>query len=242
MILSVGYRVNSRRGTQFRIWATNILRQHLLQGYTLHQKRLQEKGLKDLEGALELVQRAIETKELSGDEAKGLLRVITDYAETWLLLRQYDDEEIALPAGMRKASYLLTYADVRAAVAGLRRKLADGGEASSLFGQERGEMLEGIIGNLYQTFDGEELYPTVEEKAAHLLYFVIKDHPFTDGNKRIGVLLFLYFLNRNHSLASIVLPDTMLVALALLIAGSDPKQKEVMLRLILHFIAGGRTR
>lgn len=237
MILSIGYRVNSKRGTQFRIWATNVLRQHLLQGYSLHQKRLQEKGLKELEGALELVRRASSNRELSGDEARGLLKVITDYAETWLLLRAYDEGDISLPAHLQKSSYVLTYADALTAIAGLREKLRQENAASELFGLERGEALQSIIGNIRQTFDDVELYPTLEEKAAHLLYFVIKDHPFSDGNKRIAVLLFLHFLDRNHALARAMFSSNMLVALALLIAESDPRQKEVMLRMILHFVS-----
>lgn len=237
VIISVGYRVNSKRGTQFRIWATNVLRKHLIEGYTLHQKRLLEKGTKELEQALALVSRTKGRLDLSPDEAKGLLDIVTQYAQTWLLLRKYDDDELDMPAKLRKASYALTYDDALSAIQSLRKDLATKGESSDLFGLERQEMLQAIIGNLRQTFDRHELYPTVEEKAAHLLYFVIKDHPFIDGNKRIAVLLFLTFLQRNNVLPSgQELSGSTLVALALLIAESAPKEKETMLRLVLHFL------
>ncbi len=236
-IISVGYRVNSKRGTQFRIWATNVLRKHLIDGYTLHQKRLEEKGTKELEQALALIDRVKSSPELSSDQAKGLLDVVTKYTQTWLLLRKYDDGDVEAPTGMQKPTYRLTYIDAQLAIQSLRENLAAKGEASSLFGNERGEMLQGIIGNIYQTFDQQELYRTMEEKAAHLLYFVIKDHPLTDGNKRIAVLLFLTFLQRNSVLPHLRgLSDNTLVALALLIAESDPKEKEMLIRLILHFI------
>lgn len=238
MIISVGYRVNSRRGTQFRIWATTVLRKHLIEGYTLHQKRLQELGTQELEQALALISRARQLPELSPDQTKGLLDIVTRYTQTWLLLRQYDDGEVRAPSTLRQPTYRLTYEDALQSIQILTKDLAGRGETSSLFGAERGNMLHAVIGTLYQTFDSRDLYPTVEEKAAHLLYFVIKDHPFTDGNKRIGVLLFLLFLQRNNGHAyKDALSDDMLVALALLIAESDPRQKSAMLRLILHFIA-----
>lgn len=237
VIISVGYRVSSKRGTQFRIWATNVLRRHLIEGYTFHQKRLHEKGTKELEQALALIARAKSLPELSSDEAKGLLDIVTRYAQTWLLLRKYDDGVMDIPAKLRKPVYRLTYDDALRNILTLKESLAKKGEASDLFGLERAEMLQSIIGNLYQTFDKKELYPTLEEKAAHLLYFVIKDHPFSDGNKRIAVLLFLIFLQKNDALSRAEeLLDSSLVALALLIAESDPKERETMTRLVLHFI------
>ncbi len=204
VIISVGYRVKSQEGTQFRIWATNILRDHLLKGYTLNQKRLQQKQYEELKEALTLIQSTMEKKALDTDEAKGLLEVITDYTQSWLLFAQYDEDQVEEPP-MRKGKYTLTYEDSLEAIKKLQAKLQKKDQASQpsprlrptgdLFGQERESMLEGIIGNLHQTFDKKELYSTVEEKAAHLLYFVIKDHPFSDGNKRIGSLLFLLYLN-----------------------------------------------
>ena len=241
MIISVGYRVNSKRGTQFRMWATNLLRHHLLDGYTLHQKRLQEKGYKELQQAIDLICTTKERHELSASEATGILDVITGYMQTWLLLRQYDEEAIAIPENLHTATYNLTIDDAREAVVLLKLELMKRGEASELFGQERGDALASIVGNIAQTFDGKDLYPTTEEKAAHLLYFVIKDHPFSDGNKRSGVLLFLHYLDKNRMLqkGEYALRDTTLASLALLIAESDPKQKDVMLCMIMQFLSQG---
>ena len=240
MILSVGYRVNSKEGTQFRIWATNVLKDHLLKGYTINQKRLQQKQYDELKDAFTLIQSTMQKKELESDEAKGLLEVITDYTQSWLLFAEYDEGEVSEPK-MHKGKYTLTYDDSLEAIAELRSKLEKQNQASSLFGQERDTMLEGIIGNLHQTFDKQELYPTVEEKAAHLLYFVIKDHPFSDGNKRIGSLLFLLYLKRNAAFrkknGERKFNDAALVALALLIAESDPRQKDTILKLIMQFVS-----
>ncbi len=241
MIISVGYRVNSKRGTQFRIWATDVLRRHLVEGFTLHRHRLQERGVRELHDAIALIERTGKQAELSTDEAKGLLGIVTEYTQTWLLLRKYDDGQLEAPKRMRTPRYRLTSDAARTSIEALRANLLERKEASNLFGIERSHMLESIIGNLYQTFDRKELYRTVEEKAAHLLYFVIKDHPFTDGNKRIGALLFLTFLDANGILGtkggSTRMHDATLVALALLIAESKPQEKETMLRLILHFLS-----
>lgn len=240
MIISVGYRVNSKRGTQFRIWATSVLRKHLVEGYSLHRKRLQEKGIKELEQAIALVKQTTAAHAITGDEARGLLAVITEYTQTWIVLRQYDDGQVEAPIRSCQEQYVLTYEDAIEAVTQLRDELKKTKEASDLFGMERSEMLRGIVGNLYQTFDGQNLYPSMEEKAAHLLYFVIKDHPFTDGNKRSAALLFLHFLDRNAHLRradrSLRIEATTLTALALLIAESRPEQKDVMLQLILRLM------
>jgi prophage maintenance system killer protein len=240
MILSVGYRVNSKRGTQFRIWANDVLRRHLVEGYTLHQKRLAEKGMKNLEQALTLVRETSMHPELTGDQAKGLLKVITGYAQTWVLLHQYDEGKVAAPRTLRPARYQLSYEDAIDAIRGLQETLQRAGEASTLFGQERDNALRGILGNIEQTFDGRELYASAEEKAAHLLYFIIKDHPLSDGNKRVGVLLFLLFLDRNGILKPGLFDDATLVALALLIAESRPQQKDILLQIILRFISASQ--
>lgn len=242
MIISVGYRVNSKQATQFRIWATSVLKNHLLNGYTFNQKRLQEKGLAEFEEAVGLIRRTVETKMLSDDESRGLLEVITTYASTWALLQKYDNEGIAVPK-TKRARGDFDYEFCRRAIDEIRGELIKKGEASELFGNESGEQFKGIIGNIHQTFDQKALYPSIEERSAHLLYFVIKDHPFTDGNKRIGAFLFIVFLARHDYLYRLSgekkINDNALTALALLIAESQPRQKELMVRLVMHFLAEG---
>jgi prophage maintenance system killer protein len=241
VVISVGYRVKSSRGTQFRIWATRTLRDHLLRGYTLNERRLREKGLAEIEQAVSLLARTLIAHALVTDEGRAVLEVVQRYTRTWRWLLQYDEsrlpeaplQPVALKAG-------LTLAEARAVITRLRDHLAARGETGSLFGQERGEALAGILGAIEQTFGGQPLYPSVQARAAHLLYFVIKDHPFGDGNKRIGTLLFLDFLRRNGLLlradGSPVLADNAMVALALLVAESAPAQKDLMIRLILNLI------
>lgn len=245
VIISVGYRVKSHNGVKFRMWATRVLKDHLVKGYTLNRKRLKElKGeeLKAFEGAVALIRQTIASRALTSKEESGLLHVITEYAHTWALLQQYDKNELTAPKKMKKASYALDYTEAQQAIMRLKNDLTAKHEASELFGRERGGNLEGILRGIYQTFGGDELYPSVEEKAAHLPYFVIKDHPFADGNKRVGSLLFIIFLSRNKYLlrknGESKINDNALVAIALLIAESKPNQKDVMIRLIMHFLAG----
>jgi prophage maintenance system killer protein len=240
-ILSVGYRVNSKRGTQFRIWATRTLREHLLRGYTLHERRLAERGLGEIEQAVGLLARTLTAHALITDEGQAVLDVVQRYTRAWRLLLEYDEQRLAeRPARPAVPTAALALADARSAVAHLRRELAGRGEAGSLFGQERGEALAGILGAVEQTFGGEPLYPSAQLRAAHLLYFVIKDHPFSDGNKRIGTLLFLEYLRRNGLLLRADgeprLADNAMVALALLIAESESSQKELMIRLVLNLL------
>lgn len=237
VIISVGYRVKSPRGTQFRIWATNVLKQHLVQGYTVNQRRLAEKGLSEMEQAVALLSRTLQRHNLVSDEGRELLDVISRYARSWSLLLQYDEDRLELPKGRHAAEKSIDYRQALAAVTALKADLADRGEATELFGLERGDSLQGILGNLDQTFGGQALYPSVEEKAAHLLYFVIKDHPFSDGNKRIGAFFFLLFLRENNLLEHAGINDNGLVALALLIAESDPRHKELLIRLTMNLLA-----
>ncbi|MCC6728751.1 MAG: virulence protein RhuM/Fic/DOC family protein [Chthonomonadales bacterium] len=243
-VISVGYRVNSRRGTQFRIWATRTLRDHLLRGYTLHERRLAERGLGEIEQAVGLLARTLTTHALVTDEGRAVLDVVQRYSRSWRLLLEYDEERLAerptrpvAPAGS------LTLAGARTVAARLREDLSARGEAGTLFGQERGEALAAILGAIEQTFGGEPLYPSAQARAAHLLYFAIKDHPFSDGNKRIGSLLFLDYLRRNGLLlrpnGEPRLADNAMVALALLIAESEPAQKELMVRLVLNLLEDG---
>jgi hypothetical protein len=197
-IISVGYRVNSTRATRFRQWATRILRDHLLIGYTLNERRLAERGLAEAQQAIALLARTLMTHALVTNEGQAVLDVVQRYTRSWQLLLAYDEQRLAdQPRHAIAPRAALPVEDARAAVASLRNDLVARGEAGPLFGQERGETLAGILGAIEQTFDGTPLYPNVQIRAAHLLYFVIKDHPFADGNKRIGSLLFLEYLRRN---------------------------------------------
>jgi prophage maintenance system killer protein len=245
VIISVGYRVKSKRGTQFRIWATQTLKDHLLRGYTLNEKRLREKGLGEIEQAVGLLTRTLTQHALVTDEGRAVLEVVQQYTRAWRLLLEYDEGKLAgTPVHPLRPSADLSLEAARGAIARLRESLAARGEAGDLFGQERSDQLHGILGAIEQTFGSEVLYPTVQARAAHLLYFVIKDHPFSDGNKRIGTLLFLEYLRRNRIL---IRPDgrprfadNAMVALALLVAESEPAQKDLMIRLILNLLEDGR--
>lgn len=237
-ILSVGYRVNSKQGTQFRQWASRVLKEHLTRGYTLNRQRF-EQNASELEAALQLIRKAAASGELSADTGRGLVDVIARFTQTFLLLQRYDEGLLTEPKGT--AGGTLPVADeARAAIATLKADLITRREASQLFGQERGDAFVAILGNLDQSAFGEPAYVTVESKAAHLLYFVIKNHPFSDGNKRIGSFLFIDFLNRNGRLFrnhEPVINDVGLAALALLVAESNPKNKEVLIRLIMNMLA-----
>ena len=178
VIISVGYRVKSHRGTQFRQWATNVLRDHLVQGFTVNQTRLAERGISEMQQAVELLARTLDHQALITGIGKDVLSVIVGYARTWRLLLQYDEDTLVLPAGCQPARGVLEYDFARQAIFELKQELKGRGDATDLFGSERGDALAAILGNIEQTMFGEPLYRTREEKAAHLLYFVIKDHPF----------------------------------------------------------------
>ena len=238
-IISVGYRVNSRRGVRFRQWATQTLREHLARGYTINQQRF-EQNARELEAALALVRKAAAGEALTSDQGRGLVDVIARYTQTFLLLQRYDEGLLEEPKGSR-GGVLPAVEEARAAIGRLKADLIGRGEATDLFGREREEGLAALLGNLDQSVFGEPAYPTVESKAAHLLYFTIKNHPFSDGNKRIGSFLFVDFLNRNGRLfrdGEAVINDVGLAALALLVAASAPKDKDVMIRLVMNMLAG----
>jgi prophage maintenance system killer protein len=239
-ILSVGCRVNSKRGTQFRIWATGVLKDHILKGYTLNEKRLQAQvsRLSELQAAVDVMGRIITEKAITGTEAEGLLSVITDYSLALRLLDQYDHEQLRLHGTTGVGRFVLTYAAALPAIA--RMAATVGPAAAGLFGREKDKGLASAIGAIYQTFSGHDLYPSIEEKAAHLLYFVVKNHAFVDGNKRIGAFLFIWFLDANGLLyrkdGSKRLADNALVALTLLIAGSKPAEKDTLCKVIVNLI------
>lgn len=239
MAISVGYRVNSKKGTQFRIWATQRLREYLVKGYTLNQNRF-EKNASELEQALALIQKAAQSPELNGDAGRGLVDIVSRYTQTFLWLQRYDEGLLEEPAG--QSGGVLPSADqAMAALTELKQQLMARGESTELFAQVREAGLSGIFGNLDQSVFGEPAYPTIESKAAHLLYFVVKNHPFADGNKRSGAFLFVDFLHRNGCLLRAdghpIINDTGLAALTLLVAESDPKQKEVLIRLIMNMLS-----
>lgn len=238
-IISVGYRVSSNRATQFRIWATRTLKQHLIEGYTINQRRLQERGV-EFEQAIALLSRTLANQQLVSDEGEAVLAVINDYARSWSLLQGYDEQSLKSLTKKQNDMLALELDDVLVAIAELKKTLIEKGEASELFGQLRGDGLTSALATIEQGFAHELFYPNVASRAAHLLYFVIKNHPFADGNKRIGSFLFLWYLRVNqHLLAKPVeqlINDNTLVALALLVAESLPDQKELMIRLVEHFI------
>ena len=236
-IISVGYRVNSKRGTQFRIWATGVLKDHLVRGYSLNQRRLAEKGTDEIRQVIDLLSNTLSGQNLVSEEGVAILEIINRYARTWQLLLQYDEDSLPVPEKTADTKASLEIGETRQAITTLKQELVSRGEATDIFGNEHGKGLAGIIGAVQQTFDGQDLYPSFREKAAHLLYFVIKDHPFSDGNKRIGSFLFLYFLKINGMLAEHNFDNKALVALSLLTAASDPRQKDLMIRLIVNLIS-----
>jgi prophage maintenance system killer protein len=241
VIIAVGYRVNSKRGTQFRIWATQTLREHLVRGFTLHERRLRERGLTEVEQAVSLLARTLTSNAMVTEEGRAVLDVVKHYGRAWRWLLEYDEGRLAeAPPRPQTPRTRLTLTEARVAVSRLREELTARGEAGSLFGQERGSALAAALGAIEQTFDGRALYPSAQARAANLLYFVIKDHPYGDGNKRIGALLFLEYLRRNELLTRSDghprLDDTAVVALALLIAESAPTQKEIMTRLVMTLL------
>ena len=233
-IISVGYRVNSKQGVRFRQWAASVLKDHLLRGYSLNRHRLAECGFDEAREALDLLSRTLTANAMVDDTGRAVLELIKGYARTWRLLEQYDEDSLPMPEGCRPARGILDYNHAKYAIDGLKADLMARGEAAKLFGQERGQSLAAILGAVEQTMFGVSLYKTREIRAAHLLYFVIKDHPFADGNKRIGSFLFLLYLQQEDM--ALRIGDTALTALALLVAESLPANKELIIRLIVNLL------
>ncbi|PKN13106.1 MAG: cytochrome C biogenesis protein CycH [Deltaproteobacteria bacterium HGW-Deltaproteobacteria-4] len=236
MIISIGYRVNSDKATRFRIWATQVLKDHLVKGYTIHEQRLHDETAKlhDLRQTVDLLARTLMTQELVTETGKDVLRVINDYAYALATLDRYDHGTLSIEGTTGQTLRVIDYAE------GISLVKAMKGEFDGLFGIEKDQGFKSALGTIYQTFDGKELYPSVEEKGANLLYFVVKNHAFSDGNKRIAAALFIYFLAGNAILyrpdGSKRLADNALVALTLLIAESRPDEKETIVKVIVNLI------
>lgn len=234
-IISVGYRVNSKQGTQFRIWSTQRLKEYLITGISVNKKRL-----KELEKIVEIIEQTdyLKTNQLS--EAKGLLNILNNYTKSFILLNQFDSSRLELNKLNENITYEIDYLEALQSIEILKNELIKQKEATELFGNQKDKTFEGILKSIIQTFDNQYLYPTIEEQASNLLYFIIKNHPFSDGNKRIGAFMFIWFLEKNKHLlknnGERKINDNALTALALLVAQSSPSDKELMIRLICNLI------
>lgn len=240
IVLAVGYRTNSAKAIQFRQWATKILKQYLLDGYVLNQDKLRQTKLDELTQTLQLIQKSIESKELESDVSKGFVEIISNYARSWALLQGYDDQSLQEIISSKEQKFILDYDETKEAIEEFKKALMARGEATILFGQEKADELKGNLLNIYQTFGGIELLPSIEQKAANLLYYIIKGHPFNDGNKRIGAYLFILFLSKNKALykrdGELKINDNALASLALLVATSHPEQKDIIIKLIMNIL------
>ena len=237
-IISIGYRVNSKQGTQFRIWANRILKEYLVKGYALNEQKLKEQAsqLYSLKQTVNLLGNVLKSKELTSDEATGLLKVVTDYSYALDILDKYDHQQLGIEGTTDQQLFVATYEEAMQAIRGLKDVFG----GSSLFANEKDDSFKGSIGTIYQSFGGVEFYPSIEEKAANLLYFVVKNHSFSDGNKRIAAYLFVWFLEKNGILyredGSKRIADNALVALTLMIAESKPDEKEMMVKVVINLI------
>lgn len=238
VIISIGYRVKSKRGTQFRIWANKVLKDYLIKGYAINEKHLKVEAAKyrELQQSVKLLQNVISQKAITATEAKGLLEVITDYAYALDILDRYDHQQLKVENTSKKDRFQITYKEAIKAIDGLKKKFG----GSDLFGREKDESFKSSLNTIYQTFDSKELYPSIEEKAANLLYFVVKNHSFSDGNKRIAAFLFVWFLDKNNYLYSSNgtkrIADNALVAITLMIAQSKPDEKEIIVKVVINLI------
>ena len=237
VVIALGYRINSKRGMQFRQWASKILKGHLVRGYSLNQDRLQAKGADDLRQAVDRLSKTLQKQSVTSSDKNRVMEIISHYAQAWRLLLAYDEDRLSFPTTLVKADQMLTldYKTAHKAIQDLKEVLTKKGEAFGPFGQQRDEQLKAILGTINQTFARQPLYTSLEERAAHLLYFIIKDHPFVDGNKRIGSFLFLLYL-QSQGVSLQRIDNSTLVSLALLVAESDPKDKKSMIKLIINLI------
>ncbi len=240
VVISVGYRVKSKRGTQFRIWANSVLKEYIIKGYTLNKEKLQTQKLDELTQTIKLIKQGLDNRELSMQEAKGFVEIVSDYAKSWALLQGYDEQSLQEVMEHTEQKFVLGYDEALKAIVELKSVLMKKGDATVLFGQEKAGEFKGNLLNIYQSFGGEDLLPSTEQKAANLLYYIVKGHPFNDGNKRIGAYLFILFLHKNGILhkenAEPKINDNALAALTLLVATSMPEQKEIIIRLIMNML------
>ena len=234
-IISVGYRVNSIQGTKFRQWATQCLKHHLVKGYSINQKRL-----KELDHVLKIIENSSYDDDLQLSESKGLLNILSKYTKSFILLNQFDSNRLDTSFLNGDITYEIKYDEAIRAISELKKQQIERKEATELFGNQKDDSFKGTLQNVVQSFDGSYLYGTIEEQAAHLLYFIIKNHSFSDGNKRIGAFMFIWFLEKNKHLfkksGEVKINDNALTALALLVAQSLPDDKELMTKLICNLI------
>lgn len=237
VIISVGYRVKSKQGTQFRIWATKLLKDFLIKGYLINEKKLKEKSAQfdELKATIKILERTVEKQQIQLDEAEGLLKVISEYTYALDLLDSYDHQCVTVLDSTKIESYQLSYEEAMNVVNKMKDEFT-----TDLFGREKDESFKGSLGAIYQTAFGEEVYPSIEEKAANLLYFIVKNHSFLDGNKRIAAAIFIYFMNANKILyredGSKRIGDNTLVAMTLMIAESNPVEKDLIVKVLINLI------
>lgn len=242
MILSVGYRVNSKRGTQFRIWANRILKEHLVKGYTINEKRLKEKveEMASLKSAVLLLERSVTEKIQSLDEARHIVVILADFARGLAILDDYDHERLDNNGKTKGETVYIEPDEFLSVISQMKDQFS-----STLFGREKDSSFMSSVRQIYQSFDGRELYPSIEEKAAMLLYLVVKNHSFVDGNKRIAAAIFLHFLNRNDLLyrpdGNPIITSDALAALTLLIAVSKPEEKDTMIKIVISILNRGQV-
>jgi len=230
-IISIGYRVNSKQGTQFRIWATNRLKEHLINGFTINNNRLNQ-----LKQSIKLIQTASSSEEIDNNQSKEIVAVLTDFALGLDILDGYDNQSLEVGEVTKETKYKIEYYEAIEAIGELRNKFG----GSKLFGNEKDNSFKSSISAIDQTFDGQELYPSIEEKAANLLYFIVKNHSFSDGNKRIAAWLFVWYLNKNNYLynesGKLKIENNALASLTLMVALSKPDEKKLMIRVIINSI------
>jgi prophage maintenance system killer protein len=240
VIISVGYRVKSKQGTQFRIWANKVLKDYLVKGYAINEQKLKvsQEQLNSLRASIKLLENVVHQKQLSSDEAVGLLKVVTEYSHALDLLDRYDHQRLVIPEPGKEKLHKISYKEAIEQIHLWRNKQ----KAGKLFGNEKDKSFNSSLQTIYQTFDGHDLYPSIKEKAANLLYFIVKNHSFSDGNKRIAAGLFVYFLDKNKKLynsdGSKIIADNALVAITIMIAESKTEEKELMIKLIVNLMSG----